>query len=603
MYMRSDFLIQVFIGLVLLSCLSPRSGQITIPQRTHNVADPADSDEQNPKAQPELWFGVLKTPIRVFRFVIEFNKDGDESAGELRSLDEGSRTFPLTKVRRDDGKLSFTLPLTDAAYESSLNDQGTQAEGKWTQRGQQLPLSLRKVDSIPTRKVKNLYTGTLNAIVQKLDVAFIELESGEVYFDSVTQHAGGFLVTKQVKNSGAILFRVPGVQGVFEGQYSNRNKAQLHGKWTQGLVTLDLELSKQPNSSELPTPTASTKPQRPQTPKAPFPYTTEQVKIPTSNPSITLAGTLCLPAGKVHAAIVLVSGSGPQDRDETIFDHKPFLVIADHFARQGIATIRYDDRGVAQSTGDFSEATTLDLASDAEAVFEFLAARSELAETAVGICGHSEGGIIAPMIAARNTRVQFIILMAAPGVDGRQIILSQGPLLMRAQGLPEHQIAAQTKTQEIILTIIRDHEYPSKELIARQLQFALGDDTQDLAGTVKQTQSAIAEQASPWLRTFLKLDPKKALMELKCPVLAINGTKDLQVDPVLNLSTIRDTLQAAGNHDIEINVYPGLNHLFQACNTGLPAEYRTIEETFNLVPLERMSSWTLKQARKRSTPR
>ena len=200
------------------------------------------------------------------------------------------------------------------------------------------------------------------------------------------------------------------------------------------------------------------------------------------------------------------------------------------------------------------------------------------------------------MVAARNTRVKYVILMAAPGVDGKAIILSQGPLLMRAQGVSERRIEIQRKLQEIILTSIRDNEQPETERLTRKIREALGDDQEDLAQIIQTSRAAIEKEASPWLRSYLNLDPKQALKKLKCPVLAINGTNDLQVDAVLNLTAIRDTLDAAGNTDLEVNVYLGLNHLFQTSKTGLPAEYGTIKETFNVIPLRRITSWTLEQA-------
>ena len=588
----TKLVIPASIAFVVLFPLSVLNGQDT---QTPRVTQAGAQQTPNARTQPELWFGVLNTPNRDFRFVVEFDTANQANTGRLRSLDEGNQTFALTKVRRSDSMLSFALPRTFATYKSTLTHKATKSTGTWTQRGQQLPLSLKRVAAVPKRHVKTLLTGTLNAIVQKIDVAFVELESGKLYFNSVSQKAGGFVATKEVNQQGNVIFRVPGVQGVFDGHYSGDQKLTLKGKWSQGFASLDLTLTQHENISEFRTLTPS-KRRRPQTPKAPFPYTTQQLKIASPDTTVTLAGTLTLPAGKPKAGMILVTGSGPQDRDETIFDHKPFLVIADHFARQGIATLRYDDRGVGKSTGDFSTATSLDLANDAEAAFKFLHKQEELRDVPLGICGHSEGGLLAPMIAVRNRHVKFVILMAAPGIDGKQIILSQGPLLMRAQGVAEQRIAVQKQIQKIILTIIRDEENPDAESVAEQIRTALGDDQPDLLRIIETSQAAVAQQASPWLRTFLRLDPKQALAELKCPVLAINGTKDLQVDAVLNLTAIRDTLQTGGNLHIEINVYPGLNHLFQQCITGLPNEYATLEETFNLIPLRRMTSWTLEQA-------
>lgn len=517
----------------------------------------------------------------------------------MRSLDEGNQIFELTHVDSKRGKLTFALPATDAAYASVLKNSETRSTGTWTQRGQQLPLSFEKVATIPKRTIKNLFTGTLNAIVQRIEVSFVELETGQLYFNSVSQNAGGFIATKDISKDGVVTFRVPAVQGVFRGRYQSEQKNKLQGQWTQGPVSLDLELSKQTATTERLAPLQSQKPRRPQTPKPPFPYKIERVKIATPESDITLAGTLTIPGSMVRAAVVLVTGSGPQDRDESIFNHKPFHVIADHFARHGIASLRYDDRGVAESSGDFSEATSLDLANDAEAAFNFLITRDDLNNAELGICGHSEGGLLAPLIAARNDSVDFIILMAAPGVDGQQIILSQGPLLMRAQGISEPDITKQNKIQEVVLSIIRNNQQNDEALISVKLQHALGSDDPGITQTIKTLQASVKKQATPWLRTFLSLDPKVALKKLQCPVLAINGTKDLQVEPVLNLSVIRDTLQKAGNRHVEINLYPGLNHLFQSCKTGLPSEYGTIEETFNLVPLDRMTSWILEETTQR----
>ena len=567
-------------------------------QRTPPKAetDPSSSPQHATEIKPaQLWYGVLKTPNREFRFVIELSTGNDSSSGSLRSLDEGNQIFGLTTVVRKNGKFTFALPATDATYESTLSKSGTRSTGTWTQRGKQLPLSLEKVAKVPKRKIKTLLTGSMKAIVQKIEVAFVELETGQLYFNSITQKAGGFLATKETREDGEVIFRVPAVQGVFSGRYQSEKKTTLKGQWTQGFVSLDLQLSKQAVTNDQLAALKDRKLRRPQTPKRPFPYKIEQVNIDTPESDVTLAGTLTIPEGMIKAAVVLVSGSGPQDRDETIFNHKPFWVIADHFARHGIATLRYDDRGVAESTGDFRKATTLDLANDAEAAFHFFMTRDDLKTKELGICGHSEGGLIAPLIAARNHNVDFVILMAAPGVDGQQIILSQGPLLMRAQGIPEPDITKQGKIQQVVLSIIRNNQQTDKELIASKLREILGKDEDNVSQVIATIQASTQQQATLWLQTFLKLDPRIALTKVTCPVLALNGTKDLQVDPVLNLPVIRDTLQNAGNRNVEVNVYPGLNHLFQACQTGLPAEYGTIEETFNIVPLRRMTSWILEQ--------
>ncbi len=573
-----------------LLALNPMAWGQLPPSRP--IAEPESQTATNPAAEYKLWYGVLKTTTREFRFVIELDPAEGASSGTLRSLDEGNQLFELSRVTTDDHTLKFSLPVTLATYEGELSENATRATGHWIQRGDKLPLSLTKVKTVPKPDIKVTYIGTVNAIVQRIEVSFVELETGEIYFNSISQKVGGFVASKEVNKDGEITFRVPAVDGTFHGRYQDGQNTRLKGKWTQGLVSLDLELTSQKAGSDK-LGVVEKKVARPQTPQPPFRYKREQVKVEVPNCNVTLAGTLTIPEGEIKSAVVLISGSGPQDRDETIFDHKPFWVIADHFARNGIATLRYDDRGVAKSTGTFSTATSYDLAEDAEAAFNFVARRGEFQHTMIGICGHSEGGLLAPLIAARNPRVGFLVLLAAPGVNGEEIILSQGPLLMRARGISEADITTQQAIQKIVLKMIRDDQQADDDLLANLLREALGDDLDEMPQLVQKVQAGLSQQGTPWLREFLKLAPKVALAKVKCPVLAINGTKDLQVDPVLNLPAIRDTLAESGNRNVEINVYPGLNHLFQACRTGLPAEYGTIEETFNVVPLQRMTSWTL----------
>jgi pimeloyl-ACP methyl ester carboxylesterase len=595
--MSSTRRILIFASLIgsLIALHAPCRAQSSDTPQTAEITESESRIDRDSDQDIQLWYGVLKTTDREFRFVIELTPTEAPSSGSLKSLDEGNQIFDLKEVTIRDRTLKFALPASKASYEGALDQTGTRATGHWKQRGTKLPLSLTKVTKVPQPDIRVVFSGTVNGLLQKIKVSFVELETGKVYFNSVSQKAGGFVASKEVNKDGGITFRVPAVQGTFQGRYQNEARTKLKGKWTQGLVSLDLELTLQKGPAENLNMGAN-KVSRPQTPRAPFPYKVEQVKVEVPNGDVTLAGTLTIPEGEIKSAMVLVSGSGPQDRDETIFEHKPFWVIADHFARNGIATLRYDDRGVGNSTGKFSTATSYDLAKDAEAAFNFLSRRSEVQDSLVGICGHSEGGLLGPMIAARNAKVGFLILLAAPGVNGLEIILSQGPLLMRAQGISAADIAKQHAIQKVVLGIIRENQENEVDLLASRLRETLGDDLDKTPQLVQTVQAGLIHQATPWLKEFLKLDPKVAFARVKCPVLAINGSKDLQVDPVLNLPVIRDTLRQSGNHNVEIAVYPGLNHLFQSCRTGLPVEYGDIEETFNAAPLQRMTSWTLAQS-------
>lgn len=328
-------------------------------------------------------------------------------------------------------------------------------------------------------------------------------------------------------------------------------------------------------------------PNRPQTPELDGSYLAHEVTVPSVE-GVTLAGTLTVPAGeRPFPAVVMVTGSGPQDRDETLFQHKPFAVIADHLTRQGIAVLRYDDRGTASSTGDFDAAGVNDLADDAHAAMTWLAERPEVDAARVGVIGHSEGGLIAPMLAARTPAPAFLVLLAGPGTSGRQIIIDQFGLLSRAEGMGD------AEADELVaeLTVLLD--------------LVLGYDGDDLAGAVRdaltaerlaalgvpedQREQYVDRLSSPGYRTFLAYQPADVLPHVTQPVLALNGTLDLQVPYEQNLAGLRAGL--SNSEDVTALSLEGLNHLFQTATTGAISEYAQIEETFAPSALELISEW------------
>ncbi|MBK7641849.1 MAG: alpha/beta fold hydrolase [Planctomycetes bacterium] len=344
---------------------------------------------------------------------------------------------------------------------------------------------------------------------------------------------------------------------------------------------------------------------RPQEPKTPFPYESVEVKFENKEAHAKLAGTLTLPKGAgPFPCAVLVTGSGPQDRDESLMGHRPFLVIADHLTRAGIAVLRYDDRGVAKSTGKFSKATTEDFANDALAAVAFLKTRPEIDAKRIGIIGHSEGGIVAPICAARSQDVAFIVLLAGTGMRGAELMPLQSKLINIASGMAADKAQAEAHdTAEIYAKLVAgasDAELKEciRAMALRQMKSA--PEMKDLSeeALAKKADAVVAEQApellSPWFRCFLALDPRTNLLHVTCPVLALNGEKDLQVPPKENLALIRSALEEGGNKDVTIRELPGLNHLFQTCTTGAPAEYARIEETFAPAALEVLASWIRK---------
>ncbi|MFN0009837.1 MAG: alpha/beta hydrolase family protein [Planctomycetota bacterium] len=343
---------------------------------------------------------------------------------------------------------------------------------------------------------------------------------------------------------------------------------------------------------------------RPQEPKPPFPYDAHEVEFDSAGG--TLAGTLTVPRGEgPFPCVVMVSGSGPQDRDEALMGHRPFLVIADHLTRHGIAVLRYDDRGVGKSTGSFEKATSDDFAEDALAAVAFLGLRKEIDDLKIGIVGHSEGGLIAPICAAGSKDVAFIVLLAGTGITGWELMPIQGKLIGIASGVPPDEAERQAKASAEIFALVMagksDREVREAIRVAIGNEIDTAPETKDLPRAERKKKAdEMAEQQSsallsPWFRRFLVMDPRENLKKVTCPVLALNGEKDLQVPPKENLSEIEKALKAAGNKDVTCLELKGLNHLFQTCKTGAPSEYAEIAETFSPMALEAMTSWIRKR--------
>jgi len=424
-------------------------------------------------------------------------------------------------------------------------------------------------------KISKNPDGTLTATLDSPDQGVTGIPVEEVIFEDNT-------LRLEVKSAGA----------VFEGKVSE-DFLVIEGEWKQSGGVFPLTVKRVDKAIEI---------LRPQVPKKPYPYTEEEVAYENKEAGITLAGTLTLPPGKGPSpAVLLISGSGPQDRNETIYNHHPFLVLADYLTRQGIAVLRVDDRGVGESTGDFSQATSVDFASDVLAGIEYLKTRKEINPEQIGLIGHSEGGLIAPMVAVKSPDVAFIILMAGTGLTGEEILYLQGALISRAMGVSEEDIAKNRQFNEKIFSLIKEEK--DKKTIEEKLRQMFMEDWAELNEEEKSRigdpevflEAQLKSLLSPWLKFFLTYDPKPTLNKVKCPVLAINGEKDLQVPPKENLSAIEEALKVGGNQNYTIIELPNLNHLFQTAQTGLPAEYAKIEETISPVALKIISDWILEQ--------
>lgn len=390
-----------------------------------------------------------------------------------------------------------------------------------------------------------------------LTVVF-HLDGEEPSMDSPDQAAFGIPIQVERTELGKITIRIPSLGASYEGQWLIK---QIVGTFKQMTLSLPLTLTPEKPLN------------RPQTPKEPFPYTQEEVTF--SNGDATLTGTLVLPEGctRKTPVLIMVTGSGQEDRDETIFDHKPFAVLADVLGRAGIATLRYDDRGVGGSTGDVVNATTEDFRDDALAGIKLLRERFDK----VGVIGHSEGGLIALMLAA-DKQADFIVSLAGVAVSGIELIVAQSRTSLESAGYPEDQVDTFCKTVGEA-AYVRVH--------GGRMPFV---DELDLPDDLKQAyQGILAQIQSPWMQKLLSLDMRPRLGSITCPVLALNGTKDIQVDCESNLSALREGLPANPRNRIE--ALEGLNHLFQHCTTGAVSEYRQIEETIAPEALALIVAW------------
>ena len=345
---------------------------------------------------------------------------------------------------------------------------------------------------------------------------------------------------------------------------------------------------------------------RVQEPLGPVPYRVETVRFAHREAGIELEGTLTLPEGPgPHPGVVLVTGQGPQDRDETILGHKPYLVLADRLTRRGVAVLRYDDRGVGRSTGDFDAATTMDFAQDAAVAWRFLAARPELDAGRVGLLGHSEGGLMVAR-AARDleSRPAFVVLLASPGLPGEEFYLEQDATESRRRGVDEGAIKLRGERKREMFAVLRAEPDPrrgAEKLRAAMLAMELTEpERAEIAAAGVRIEELIEQQIAQlntrWHRHFLNQDPATVLRELRMPVLAMVGGRDVQVPPHASLPAIRSALATGVCPSIEVIELPGLNHLFQTCTTGLPDEYAGIDETIAPVALEAICAWIEKSS-------
>lgn len=428
------------------------------------------------------------------------------------------------------------------------------------------------VSGISLRIVFNLSIIEADSLVATLDSpdqGARNIKLGPVTFDG-----------KSIKiSAGALLAEYNGII---------QNDTLIDGTWKQAGNTIPLSLTKLKTKFTV---------NRPQEPRSPFPYTTEDVYFTNSEFIITLAGILTMPEGDgPFPAVIMITGSGAQNRNEELMGHKPFWVIADYLTRNGIAVLRYDDRGVGKSQGNYAAATSADLATDAEAAFKYLKTNSMIDPKAIGLIGHSEGGLIAPIVASSNSQIAFIVSLAGPGVTGEQIILRQGTDISSASGIDKKKINENLSTNKKLFEVIKKEQDNKKAVeemtsLYREILRKQKASPEETDQALKAITASFNAETIPWFRYFISTNPGDFWKKVKCPVLALNGEKDMQVAADENLPAIEKALKSGGNNNIKTIKLEGLNHLFQHCKTGLPAEYGEIEETFSSEALKIIVDW------------
>lgn len=441
-----------------------------------------------------------------------------------------------------------------------------------------------------SQTITGKWNGMLNVQGTQLPLIFKVEKTDQGYkgtFDSPKQGAKDIPFTAVTVEQKHIKLEATNIGAFYQGNWEGDS---IVGSWNQGSMAIPLTLyRKEVKESKL---------NRPQEPTGELPYQAQDVQFTNQKAGIKLAGTLTLPknGSTQHPAVILITGSGPQNRDEEVFGHKSFLVLADYLTRQGIAVLRYDDRGTAESEGNFSTATTADFASDVLSAVQYLNTREEIDKNNVGLIGHSEGGIIAPMVANQTTDVSFLVILAGTGILGKELSLMQSQSLNTLNAENKEAFFQFNKQLLEIATSDLDKEKKRKRMIShfqnsRTIIEKLVPEGTDIDQFIEQQ---VDSSLSPWSQYFLTYNPADEFEKVTIPVLSLNGSRDVQVDAKTNQSAIKKALDKAGNTQYTIKELAGLNHMFQTSKTGAMGEYNQIEETFSPIALQEISQWILK---------
>jgi uncharacterized protein len=559
------------------------------------AALPAVLAAQTPAPLAGNYTGTLQAGEAQLHLVLHLTRTAaDAYHASLDSLDQGVLAIEASSIKIAAATLTLEVTSVGARFEGTVSPDHQTIDGLWSQGDAALPLVFhRESPNAAARKpaeavfpVEGLWQSALetHGLRLRLQLHVAHDTDGQLVgaLDSLDQQVDGLPAIRMESKEAAFRFEIPAVAGAFVGSL-NPAKNKLIGTWSQTGAEEKIEFVRSDQPLEL---------RRPQTPPKPYPYREEEVSFSNSAAGVTLAGTLTLPKGAgPFPAALLIAGSGPNDRDEALASHRPFLVLADHLTRKGIAVLRYDKRGIGKSTGSTDKATTVDLAADAQAALAYLKTRKEIDPAKIALIGHSEGAMIAPLIASRTKDVAWVVLLAAPATFGEETLLNQSALIGKAADLSDEQLEASLNFDQAAYDLVRAEKDPSalrEKLNALVKETGLGA---AMPPTLLETQMRMME--SPWFRFFLDYDPLPNLKTLQIPVLALYGQKDLQVPAKANLPVLKQALQDAGNKDADVRELPDLNHLFQHAYSGTPVEYAAIEETFSPDAMQIISDWVL----------
>ncbi len=549
------------------------------------------------------WVGTIAEGSNRRRAMIELTQAGGTWTGQFHTLVDEVDSNEFGSVTNEGNQWTFAIPdvAGSPTLVATLSTDGQTLSGEGSRGGTTFPFEFRRVGDAQMPPAGYWQGGLIQggAIILRINLSIVAAPCGQVLvtMDSPDQGASGMAITGFEMRGDSMLFDMAYVGGSFEGTLLS-DRSELKGTWHQGgnANPMELKLGEAPEG-----------PNRPQEPQPPFPYHVEEVTYENAAAGITLAGTLTMPSSQgPHPAVILISGSGAQDRDETIMGHKPFLLLADHLTRRGIAVLRYDDRGVGGSGGNTMLATLQDNATDVEAAIAFLKTRPELDSGRIGLMGHSEGGWVAPLVAMTNDDVSFIVMLAGPGVSAEDLLFAQQEALLTVAGVSADYIEGNAMVSKVMFEILREDDNPETvnaelirrvEVLKQESTPAQREGIEQVMTSIspEQWQSQIRTMTTPWFRGLLDYDPTEAFQELDVPVLALIGELDLQVPPSQNIPALEEAFTNGKATDYTVRVLPQLNHLLQTATTGAIGEYAQIEETMSPVALKIISDWILER--------